>query len=292
MKLKVWGARGSIPAPGPETMRYGGNTSCIELTLSDGSTLILDSGTGIRNLGLALGGGDPIQQPIHILLTHLHLDHIQGLMFFAPAFRPDSEIIIWGPASPEASLRDRIARYISAPLAPVEVRELPSLVSFREAEPLEWEIGPAKIRAQAVNHRGPTLGYRIEDAGTSLCYIPDHEPGLGAPLSALDDDWISGFELAQGASMLVHDCQYTDREYPNHLGWGHSPMSDALEFGHRVAAERLLLFHHDPLHSDADLDDMAAAVAVRWEQLGGSAEQVELATERRELVIAGSRVRV
>jgi len=292
MKLKVWGARGSIPAPGPETMRYGGNTSCIELTLSDGSTLILDSGTGIRNLGLALGGGDPIQQPIHILLTHLHLDHIQGLMFFAPAFRPDSEIIIWGPASPEASLRDRIARYISAPLAPVEVRELPSLLSFREAEPLEWEIGPAKIRAQAVNHRGPTLGYRIEDAGTSLCYIPDHEPGLGAPLSALDDDWISGFELAQGASMLVHDCQYTDREYPNHLGWGHSPMSDALEFGHRVAAERLLLFHHDPLHSDADLDDMAAAVAVRWEQLGGSAEQVELATERRELVIAGSRVRV
>jgi phosphoribosyl 1,2-cyclic phosphodiesterase len=273
-------------------MRYGGNTSCIELTLSDGSTLILDSGTGIRNLGLALGGGDPIQQPIHILLTHLHLDHIQGLMFFAPAFRPDSEIIIWGPASPEASLRDRIARYISAPLAPVEVRERPSLLSFREAEPLEWEIGPAKIRAQAVNHRGPTLGYRIEDAGTSLCYIPDHEPGLGAPLSALDDDWISGFELAQGASMLVHDCQYTDREYPNHLGWGHSPMSDALEFGHRVAAERLLLFHHDPLHSDADLDDMAAAVAVRWEQLGGSAEQVELATERRELVIAGSRVRV
>jgi phosphoribosyl 1,2-cyclic phosphodiesterase len=292
MKLKVWGARGSIPAPGPETMRYGGNTSCIELTLSDGSTLILDSGTGIRNLGLALGGGDPIQQPIHILLTHLHLDHIQGLMFFAPAFRPESEIIIWGPASPEASLRDRIARYISAPLAPVEVRELPSLLSFREAEPLEWEIGPAKIRAQAVNHRGPTLGYRIEDAGTSLCYIPDHEPGLGAPLSALDDDWISGFELAQGASMLVHDCQYTDREYPNHLGWGHSPMSDALEFSHRVAAERLLLFHHDPLHSDADLDDMAAAVAVRWEQLGGSAEQVELATERRELVIAGSRVRV
>jgi phosphoribosyl 1,2-cyclic phosphodiesterase len=287
VRLKVWGARGSIPAPGPETMRYGGNTSCIEVTLSDASKLILDAGTGIRNLGLALGGRESIGAPIHILLTHLHMDHIQGLMFFAPLFRPESEITIWGPSSPEASLRDRIARYISAPLAPVEVRELPSLVSFREAEPLEWDIGPARIRAHAVNHRGPTLGYRIEEGGSSLCYIPDHEPGLGAPLDTLDDDWISGFDLAHGASMLVHDCQYTDLEYPTHLGWGHCPVADALAFGRRVAAERMLLFHHDPLHSDADLDAIADDVAIRWQELGGSSEQVELATERRDLQIAG-----
>jgi phosphoribosyl 1,2-cyclic phosphodiesterase len=282
MNIKVWGARGSIPAPGPETMRYGGNTSCVEVRLSDDSTLILDAGTGIRNLGLAL---PRVQRPIHILLTHLHLDHIQGLMFFAPAFRPESEITIWGPASPEASLFDRVARYISAPLAPVEVRELPSAVSFRETGQVEWEIGPARIRAAAVNHRGPTLGYRIEDHGTALCYIPDHEPGLGAPLSELDDDWISGFELARDASMLIHDCQYTDQEYPAHLGWGHSPLSDALCFAQRVAAQRVLLFHHDPLHSDEFLDDLGSESEARWVGLGGRAEQVELATERHELEI-------
>jgi phosphoribosyl 1,2-cyclic phosphodiesterase len=279
MKLTIWGARGSIPAPGPETMRYGGNTSCVEVTLSDGSTLILDAGTGIRNLGLHL---PRVEQPIHILLTHLRLDHIQGLMFFAPAFRPESEITIWGPASPEASLQDRVARYISAPLAPVEVRELPSHVSFREAEQVEWQIGPARVRAQAVNHRGPTLGYRLEDADCSLGYIPDHEPGLGTPIAELNDDWISGFELARDSSLLIHDCQYTDAEYTQHLGWGHSPMSDALGFARRVGARRLMLFHHDPLHSDEFLDAFCGESRSRWEELGGDPTQVELATERRE----------
>jgi phosphoribosyl 1,2-cyclic phosphodiesterase len=263
-------------------MHYGGNTSCVEVTLSDGSTLILDAGTGIRNLGLSLGRQS---HEIHILLTHLHLDHIQGLMFFAPAFWPESEITIWGPASPEASLQDRVARYISAPLAPVEVRELPSQVSFREAEPMQWEIGPAVIQAQAVTHRGPTLGYRIEDHNTSLCYIPDHEPGLGAPLAELEDDWISGFELARDAELLIHDCQYTDEEYAGHLGWGHCPISDALSFARRVAARRLLLFHHDPLHSDAFLDEIAGEVATRWAELGGLPQAIELASERMELEV-------
>ena len=137
MKVKVWGARGSVPAPGPEMNRYGGNTSCAQVTFADGSQLILDAGTGIRTLGLELTDAPKVG----ILLTHLHLDHIQGLMFFPPCFRSDAEITIWGPSSPEASLEDRIARYISAPLSPVEVRELPCSVAFRDAPATEWQIG-------------------------------------------------------------------------------------------------------------------------------------------------------
>ena len=119
---------------------------------------------------------------MNILLTHLHLDHIQGLVFFAPAFRPSTELAIWGPKAADASLQERIGRYISAPLSPVEVRELPSHVAFREAPTTEWQIGPATLRAASVTHRGPTLGYRITEGDTSVCYIPDHEPALGARL--------------------------------------------------------------------------------------------------------------
>jgi phosphoribosyl 1,2-cyclic phosphodiesterase len=281
VKATIWGARGSIPAPGPETMRYGGNTSCVQLTLQDGSVLVLDAGTGIRSLGLALA---PSEQPLHILLTHLHLDHIQGLMFFAPMFRRQSQVVIWGPSAPEGSLEDRIARYISAPLTPLEVRELPCHPSFREAETTEWQIGPAVIRAGSVAHRGPTLGYRVEADGRSVCYIPDHEPGLGASLADLDDEWISGLELARDASLLIHDCQYTDEEYPDHLGWGHSPLSDALAFGQRARAEQLLLFHHDPLHNDDFLDEIGDRVhgSARLAREGDEIEIAQVGASARE----------
>jgi phosphoribosyl 1,2-cyclic phosphodiesterase len=286
VKVKVWGARGSVPSPGPETTRYGGNTSCVQVTLSDGTVLALDAGTGIRTLGLAMPQDGT---RVNILLTHLHLDHIQGLMFFAPAFRPTSEIVIWGPEAPDASLQDRIARYISAPLSPVEVRELPCDVSFREAPHTEWQIGPATLRAASVTHRGPTLGYRITEGDESLCYIPDHEPGLGVDLAGDDDEWISGFELARGAKLLLHDCQYTDTEYPHHVGWGHSALGDALTFARRVEPERLMLFHHDPLHTDDFLDSLHGAAIDRWTELGGDAARLELATERRELELTAPR---
>jgi phosphoribosyl 1,2-cyclic phosphodiesterase len=284
MRIKIWGARGSVPAPGPEMNRYGGNTSCAQVTFADGSQLILDAGTGIRTLGLELAAAPKVG----ILLTHLHLDHIQGLMFFPPCFRSDAEITIWGPSSPEASLEDRVARYISAPLSPVEVRELPCSVAFRDAPATEWKIGDVLIRAEAVTHRGPTLGYRITDGATTLCYIPDHEPALGAPLGQIENEWISGYDLARDADLLIHDCQYTDEEYPAHVGWGHSALEDTLTFADRVGARRTLLFHHDPLHTDAMLDSLDERARARWGELGHAGDTIELAREGAEFEFTGS----
>ena len=133
---------------------------------------------------------------------------------------------------------------------------------------MEWEIGPAKIQAASVTHRGPTLGYRITEGDETLCYIPDHEPALGANLDELEPEWISGYELARDADLLIHDCQYTDLEYPDHVGWGHSAMSASLCFARRVNARRTLLFHHDPLHSDDQLDRMLIHAADIWERDG------------------------
>jgi phosphoribosyl 1,2-cyclic phosphodiesterase len=282
VKVRVWGARGSIPTPGAETARYGGNTSCVQVELADGTMLVLDAGTGIRPLGLRMPAPD---QPLHILLTHLHLDHIPGLMFFAPMFNPDAEIVIYGPAAEEAPLRERIARYLSAPLTPVEIRELPCDVSFRECEATEWHIGGATIRASSITHRGPTLGYRIEEAGASLAYIPDHEPALGAPLDSLEDEWISGLDIARDVDVLLHDAQYADEEYPLHLGWGHSSVSDALQFARRANARRVVAFHHDPLHSDDDLDALSATARRRWAELGGKPGVLEFARESTQLAL-------
>lgn len=285
MKVRIWGARGSVPAPGPETARYGGNTSCVQVTLDDGRLLVLDAGTGLRELGLSLArAGEPVRA--EILLTHLHLDHIQGLMFFAPCFQPESEIVIWGPASPHASLEDRIARYISAPLTPIEVRELPCGVSFRDCPTTEWEIGSARIKAASVTHRGPTLGYRITEHGSSVCYIPDHELGLGGPLDQLDSEWISGFELAEDATLLLHDSQYTDSEYGEHMGWGHSSVGDALSFARRTGAHQTLLFHHDPLHSDSMLDELLSDARARWREGGGADGAIDAAVETAEVELS------
>jgi ribonuclease BN (tRNA processing enzyme) len=268
-------------------IRYGGNTSCVGVTLSDGTRLVLDAGTGIRTIA-----GDEIEpgRQIHMLITHLHLDHIQGLLFFEPLFHPESDITIWGPAAPGRSLRDRIGRYMSAPLTPVEVRELPCQPSFRSCPVSEWRIGSARVWAEAVTHRGPTLGFRIEDAGQILCYLPDHEPAIIGPVDQLEPEWLSGFALARGADVLIHDCQYTDHEYPAHFGWGHSALSHALAFAKRCEVKRMLLFHHDPAHTDEQLDLLAETSRDQWRELGGREGAISLAREGDEFSVTSAPV--
>jgi len=253
MKITLWGTRGSLASPGPENLRYGGNTACVEVRGADGTLLVLDAGTGIRRLGAAL---EPSVQRIDILLTHLHLDHIQGLGFFEPLYRPELEVHIWGPASTTLDLGARLARDFSTTLFPVRLGDLPSRPRLHDV-PLEpFEIGGLKIAAGFVCHPGPTLGCRITEGGTAIAYLPDHEPALGAPHFPDSSEWISGLELAAGVDLLIHDAQYTAAEYPEHAGWGHSAFPHTLSFASAAGVKRLVTFHHDPSHSDAVLDGL------------------------------------
>jgi phosphoribosyl 1,2-cyclic phosphodiesterase len=266
MRAELWGVRGSVPVSGPATEAFGGNTSCLQVTSGDGSEFVLDAGTGIRQLGAKLAGGP---RRLNILLTHLHLDHIQGLMFFAPLFDPEVEVTVWGPPAAGRALRKRLARYISNPLSPIEIGELSAGVTFRNVPSERWRIGDVEVSAALVAHRGPTLGYRLSENGSSICYLPDHEPALGNDLARAEKEWISGYRLARDASLLVHDCQYAEGEYPAHRGWGHSSLPDALAFARRSDAQRVLLVHHDPWHDDSCLESLSREASDRWAELGG-----------------------
>jgi len=251
VKVTLWGTRGSLAAPGPETIQYGGNTSCVEVRGDDGTLLVLDAGTGIRRLGAILGSE---VTRLDLLLTHLHMDHIQGLGFFEPLNRPTQEVHIWGPPSTTMDLRSRLARYLSPPLFPVRLRDLPCRLTLHDVPLGCFEIGGLQIAAALVLHPGPTVGYRITDRGASLAYLPDHEPALGVAKFPGDPDWMSGFELAAGVDLLIHDAQYTPAEYLTHVGWGHSTLPQAMAFATRAAVKRLVPFHHDPAHADRLLD--------------------------------------
>ena len=262
MKLKVWGCRGSLAAPGPSTVRYGGNTSCMSVTLDDGTTIVLDAGSGIRDLGRALGPHP--SAPVHVLLTHLHLDHLQGLAFFAPLWSNGVELHVWGPPSATQSLDERVAMYLSPPLFPIHLSDVPAQLVFHDAPDGTFTIGSATITAAAVSHQGPTVGYRIDSGGRSIAYLPDHEPSIGMDLTSLDVSWLSGFDLADGVDFLFHDAQYSDDEYPDHVGWGHSSISQVITMGRRTNAQQLVLFHHDPAHSDDDLEALLATACTLW----------------------------
>jgi len=274
MKARIWGCRGSVAAPGADTVRYGGNTSCVEVLLSSGHSLVLDAGTGMRPLGVTMHGNLPAE--IHVLLTHLHLDHLQGLGFFRPLYVPGLDIHIWGPPSPVEHLSERIAMYLSPPLFPVHLDDVPSCLSFHDASTEPVKIGSAVVSAAMVTHQGPTVGYRIEESGRVLVYLPDHEPSLGTDLANVPAEWMSGYEVASGADVLLHDAQYFDHEYGAHVGWGHSSIAATMEFATKADVQKLVLFHHDPYHTDEDLEGLLLEARGRWP---GMEERVCLAYE-------------
>ena len=255
MKITLWGTRGSFPSPGPETVRYGGNTPCVQVEGDDGTMLVLDAGTGIRRLGTTIGAGAP---RIDILLTHLHIDHIQGLAFFDPLYRDGQEIHIWGPASTTLDLRARLSRYHSPPFFPVRLRDLPCALTLHDVPIGHFAIGQFGITTSRVCHPGPTVGYRIAAGGASMTYIPDHEPALGARSFPQEPEWTSGFDLAADADLLIHDAQYTVTEYSQCVGWGHSAIPHTIAFAMAARVKMLVPFHHDPGHSDEVLDRLFA----------------------------------
>ena len=290
MRATIWGCRGSVAAPGPDTTGYGGNTACVELRLNDGTLIILDAGTGMRALGLKLQSQR--RREIHVLLSHFHLDHIVGLGFFSPLQVAGVDIHLWGPGSASDTLEEQLARYLSPPLFPVRLSDAPSRVILHEVPQGVWRLGGAQVAAEFVAHNGPTLGYRIEEDGRSLVYLPDHEPGRGVDLRRARPDAISGYRLAAGADLLLHDAQYTADEYRGRVGWGHSSLEDVVTFAQRASVGRLVLFHHDPAHSDDALEAMELESRRLWGPSGDGPvlahEGMELDLSRRSCEIAAA----
>ena len=278
MKATIWGCRGSLPSPGPRTLGFGGNTSCISVDLDGDALLIFDAGTGIHELGLRVDESYP--HPFHLCLTHLHLDHLEGLRFFAPLWRSESEVHIWGPPSPVSPLFERIARSFSPPLFPVQLSDVPCSLSFHDVPEGQWKIGSVRLLAEPVIHPGPTLGYRIDGGGRTLAYIPDHEPFLGGEDGDRPPDWLSGYAVARDVDVLVHDAQYTAEEYASRVGWGHSSVEQTVRYARAAGVKRLVLFHHDPLRSDSELTAFRKHAEELW---GTHGPPPELAEEGMEI---------
>ncbi len=260
MKVTLWGTRGSIAAPGPETVRYGGNTACVSVEAATGEILVLDGGTGVRRLGVALSARI---NRFDIFLTHLHMDHIQGLGFFRPLYKQDADVHIWGPPSTTMMLRDRLARYLSPPLFPVRLRDLKCRLTLHDVTKESFQVGPFTIDGTIIAHPGSTVGYRIREGAKVVTYIPDHEPALGTGSFPREPDWTSGFDLSEGADLLIHDSQYFAEEYDDHVGWGHSTIDQSIALADLAGVRRLVTFHHDPDHTDDDLDRALAEAVAR-----------------------------
>lgn len=250
MLVRFWGTRGSVPAPGPGTSKYGGNTSCVEVRLDDGTLIILDSGTGIRELGTTLLRPDVQINRLYLLIGHTHWDHIQGFPFFTPAFLPKFELNIYAPPGFQRSVQDSLSGQMQYSYFPVKLQDLSSRIHYTEVEEGFFRLGDVLVETQYLNHTAPTLGFKISHGGATLAYVTDHEPFWST----------SGFqhpgeqrhiEFLGGADLVIHDAQYSEEEYATKRGWGHSTVDYAAKVAIAAKAARLALFHHDPAHDDA-----------------------------------------
>lgn len=254
LKVRFWGVRGSISCSGAEYARYGGNTSCLEVT-GGGRRLIFDAGTGIRPLGLELSRQPKVD--IDIYFTHTHLDHISGLTFFSPLFGKENSVRLWaGHLEAPYRLKQVVSKLMQAPLYPVSMEVFQARVEFREFRSGDTlACGDIAVSTAPLNHPNGATGYRVEFRGKSICYITDTEHRGGAP-----DQTIVG--LCRDADIMIYDSSYTDAEYPRYRGWGHSTWQEGMRVADAAGVGTLVVFHHDPSHDDAFMDAVARDVAV------------------------------
>lgn len=251
MRLAFHGVRGSTPVHGESTRRYGGNTSCVSLDAPGESPLVFDLGTGLRDYGHTLGDGDYVG---HCLLTHLHWDHVLGLPFFAPMLRAGARLDVYAPRQDDGrSVQDAFRSIVCPPMFPVELDVLPGDIGFTDVGDDDFSLGGYSVSSRFVPHLGSTVGYRVSWNGRSVCYISDHQqPDDHASVA-------SGVrELASGVDVLIHDAQFTPEEYECKRDWGHCTIDYAISVAEQCDVRTLVLFHHDPMHHDDLLDDVAA----------------------------------
>ena len=304
-RIKFWGTRGSIAVPGPDTLRYGGNTTCVELR-ADGEIIVLDAGSGIRPLGVALQK-EFRTQPIKLslLITHAHWDHIKGFPFLKPAYDPKNEIRIFGFDGAGATFREIMTEPMRAPFFPITMRELSASMDIHKLTEMKFSLGKVDVHAVLVNHPGVCAGYRIFTSGCSVAFLPDHEP-YEFFLHAAKADQLSPeqtkkiaaeqqmglLQFLRGSDILILDAQYTDQEYQRHIGWGHGSISSAVSLALDAGVRTLLLFHHDPGHDDNGVDTMLksarelAAKSGKPLEVTGAQEGSEILLEAKKIAAA------